>query len=56
MWDPNQGRYVVGSCLLDVINTLRKGDYAEGSSGLLLNERAFLENSLERGWLCILES
>lgn len=37
MWDPNQGRYV-GSCLLDVINTLRKGDYAEGSSGLLLNE------------------
>ena len=25
--DPNQGRYAVGSCLLDVINTLREGDY-----------------------------
>lgn len=47
MGDPNQGRYVVGSCLLDVINTLWEGDYAR-LVWLAAWWESFPENSLER--------
>lgn len=51
MGDPNQGRYVVGCCLLDMINTLREGDNMR--LGLLFNE-SLPEKPPRKGCLCIL--